>query len=546
MEAPAPRQTAGSAEHETKCRPKSLSQRVWWRFLHWPALAVVAVYLIFDFVPRFYQGDSLSYVTTNADGWLPPDRSWQFGLLVNWLLRHTHGLNAYILIQAALLAGLAAALPIFFRDGRHWRVACAIAVFAMCLDPVIEIYVRFLMSDFLSFIFFMAALLAAFVLLRPDVPRTATSWAFPLMAVATIAAVFTRIVYAMIIEGTLVLTFLVAGWHMSWHRRARFACAATLPVLAICLMAASNAMVFAKRFPNEIFVTKLSGDFLAGVFAPALQPVDFARAGVPVTAKQFQSLDLANYGKRLAQVWGSDPDDLHHFLRERLGAQDDYAATLDKTCMRLVKSAFLRDPLAFLAVYLEGAREYLEPSQWIKRLDDEMGINSPLPDGFVAYVNQYAVTKLYPGITVAKTPLLRIYTAVAFLYPLQIVLGLAAALYCMLFQRRHFGLVLLSAALIVDLALAPVYSNYVIARYILAAIALNYVLIAMVVAALLFALRRGIAARLRQPWGIAAITRLGEALHLLAAAPATSCRQACGGRSAARQRVTTRTGEPSR
>jgi hypothetical protein len=45
------------------------------------AFALLGAGLLIDHMPRFYQGDSLSYLST-GEGWMPPDRSWAFGLAV--------------------------------------------------------------------------------------------------------------------------------------------------------------------------------------------------------------------------------------------------------------------------------------------------------------------------------------------------------------------------------------------------------------------------------------------------------------------------------
>lgn len=57
-----------------------------------------------------FQGDSLSCLTTDyrLSGRIPPDRSWVFGALPNFLLRKTHGYHDYIFLQSALLFAMLA------------------------------------------------------------------------------------------------------------------------------------------------------------------------------------------------------------------------------------------------------------------------------------------------------------------------------------------------------------------------------------------------------------------------------------------------------
>src|SRR4029079_2212491 len=109
-------------------------------------------------------------------------------------------------------------------------------------------------------------------------------------------------------------------------------------------LAVVNQSVYGDRFQHQPFVNKLSGIFLASIFAPALAQSDFAKVGIPITTAEFMELDLANYEKRSNHLWGQSHDNLHQFLRDKLGIQGDYTTEVDKAASGLVRSAFRRKP----------------------------------------------------------------------------------------------------------------------------------------------------------------------------------------------------------
>ena len=208
-----------------------------------------------------------------------------------------------------------------------------------------------------------------------------------------------------------------------------------------------------------------------------MQKSDFEKVGIPITTAEFLRLDLTNYEKRSAQVWGPWPDNLHQFIKDKLSIKNDYTTLVDQTASGLVWSALRRSPIALAKVYVWSAFQYAEPSEWHSKVYDEMGLSWDLPADFVAFSNRYSILKIEPEITKIRSPLVRLYEAVSYFYPLQLLLGLAAAAYLMMQERNRPSVAVLTAGLLADLASAPLYSSYVIARYILGAIIISYLLI---------------------------------------------------------------------
>src|SRR5450755_203781 len=64
---------------------------------------------IVDDTPRFLFGDTYSYIATSWEGYLPNDRSWTYGLLLNALMKAT-GSFSWILFFQSYVSAAAIAL----------------------------------------------------------------------------------------------------------------------------------------------------------------------------------------------------------------------------------------------------------------------------------------------------------------------------------------------------------------------------------------------------------------------------------------------------
>ncbi len=141
-------------------------ERPWPRAAFWAALAasVLALKLlglVLDPQPQFFMGDSASYVHTALTGWVPPDRSYLYGVLVRLVTADTQSLAPLVLVQATLSAVtvLLAAYwaQLVFRPGR--TILCAV-VLVCALDPSPLLYERYVMTETVSLLALAAMLVA--------------------------------------------------------------------------------------------------------------------------------------------------------------------------------------------------------------------------------------------------------------------------------------------------------------------------------------------------------------------------------------------------
>ncbi len=451
-----------------------------------PILAIAALLLaagsLFDHVPRFFQGDSISYLSTDGSH-IPPDRSWMFGFAVNGLLRATHGHFAYIALQLAVAFAVLLAWVGFFRSATGWRrVAYAALALGLCLDPLTQLYARFYMSDLLAALLFVGLL--AMTARAVEAPGAAFRRWLPALALLVTFLVFIRLAYAAIIVVTLGLVTVATlrRGRPALPVLGRLAVLAALPPLAVAGLVAANGVLFAKRFPGEVFANKMSGIMLLGSFAPALDGSDFAAGGVPLTQSQVDRLDLQHYDVRGHQIWGADEASAKFVIKRTLGIDDDYSPRLEQAASRIVGHALRRNPVGLLEVYAETLALHFRPSEWRKFLDLETGTLTPLPDHFVLAVNALASPPIWPAIVALPSPALRAFEAAASAYPVVLALGLVGALIHLVVRRPAWPGVFASAGFLAVLLTVPLYTVYVIPRYLIASVLLTAVLWALLLA----------------------------------------------------------------
>lgn len=141
-----------------------------WRF--WlPLIALIlliklGIYLI-DSRIGFVLHDSESYLRTALTGWIPPDRSWLYGVLIGWISADGSNLQALVWAQTLLSAGscllLAVILTFFLGCSRGVAMAAA----AVCaVAPAQLLYERYVMAESFSLFAFGLFLITLLLFLR--------------------------------------------------------------------------------------------------------------------------------------------------------------------------------------------------------------------------------------------------------------------------------------------------------------------------------------------------------------------------------------------
>ncbi|MGI4746041.1 MAG: hypothetical protein ACRYFY_08360 [Janthinobacterium lividum] len=301
-------------------------------------------------------------------------------------------------------------------------------------------------------------------------------------------AVAFRVAYAPIAIGALLVSAL-SCWRLPDRRHIpALLLACVLPVIGVLGLVGANRMVFADRFPGETFTNRSSGLFLMGVFSPALIASDIRAAGVQVTDAEVATMHLGDYRNRINQVWGSESFWLQPMMNARLHATADYDGRVDAAGHAMVMAALRRDSLAIIGVYLHGLRDEALPEEWRRNIGVELGLHRSLETWFVDYLDQRSDESLTSESPRQESFMTLVLERTIEFYPAWLGLGTVAALVILL-GKSSVTSRLASASLLASIVTAPLYSNYVIPRYVILASLLAWLVVPQMLVQLLDAAR---------------------------------------------------------
>ncbi|MBC7799209.1 MAG: hypothetical protein H7Z10_01185, partial [Gemmatimonadaceae bacterium] len=263
--------------------------------------------------------------------------------------------------------------------------------------------------------------------------------------------------------------------------RRRLLALALLPVLATGTLAVANSVVAIPSLRGQVFVNRMADLYTLGVVLPALRHEDFERAGLPLTAAEFATLDLGDYRGREAHMWGEGPQYLRSLMQQKLGITEVYDRRFQDVCAAIVRSALLHHPHTLAIAYVRGLLLYFDPREWRSGFEGEMGYGRPLPDWSAAFLAQLTGRPVAPDITGQPSVLPSSLGVVIGAYPILLIMGAGLAVGVLAgrpFGPRHLA----AAAVISTLLLAPLFSHLVKPRYVLATITLSEVLLVLTLA----------------------------------------------------------------
>lgn len=121
---------------------------------------VKCIFYILDPSIQLYGGDSFSYLATKRNVWIPPDRSFVYGLLIlRSIVRWSHSLGSLVAIQTC--TGIAVCLLLYYCSYHVFRFSFSISFALACLfaaDPIQLLYERQIMAETWGSLFLAAAL----------------------------------------------------------------------------------------------------------------------------------------------------------------------------------------------------------------------------------------------------------------------------------------------------------------------------------------------------------------------------------------------------
>ena len=345
-------------------------------------LAIKAAWLALDTTVRVFLGDSGSYLHTALTGWIPPDRSFLYGWLIEASAIRMDSIHALLGVQTLFGIASGVLLYVWLVSGlklRHRLALVCAALFA--LDPAQVFYERMMMAEatgLLAFLLFFCSLSAYVARGR---------WIFiPVYAAFGVLAVAFRINLLAVVLVLSLLAPLIRVWTAirtegSSTRRAVLLGGAQLLLAAICTVQAHG---YYKRWYGELAqtapgYTANTGIFRLALVAPLIEPHHFRNTGVSPKILDELKLDYRDRQQREGQIWleGGLIDVLRRHTTEA-----------DRAARKISIRAAREHPVGLVQLGLATAADYFNPAIANPRLQDDIG-RRPVPPDLVEPLREH-------------------------------------------------------------------------------------------------------------------------------------------------------------
>ena len=423
--------------------------------------------LIVDDTPRFFFGDSRSYLATQFDGYLPHDRSWTYGVALEWIMAKTGSLSSVIMLQGALqalaLAAIGAALT--RETGIAWMGAVFVAL--GLLDPLGFYYQRAILTDAPAASFFLLSLFFLYRLLdgKPLLRKGIVVDVFGLVLCAA-AAVSLRSAYVPVLIGLCIVCLAIAASAsiLRWSTRTTPSASLAAALAIICGLVSVLVVNNAINPTQGYSFNRGGGSFLTAVIAPALQPSMLDAEGLSLDDATFRQLDLGNMSLRNAQIFAEDK--LVHVLRRRMGNLP--IPKEDDRFRRLIRRVVWENPAGVAQVFWRQLNANLNPRTYMGDPSSALELNDATftQDFLDKFVHPRAWQKIDKSLPAQKTVARNLLIHTAPLIWLQYLLAVAAPLGLLISALRRSVLFALLALAASGYALSTIFfSTATIPRY---------------------------------------------------------------------------------
>jgi len=433
-------------------------------------LAILAL----DPVPKFFFGDSWCYLETAAYGWIPPDRSFTYGLFIKattWLSASLWPLMACQILASLLSCAVAAQIL-----RRHLSVRPSVAYslgFLCALEPIQLLYERYVMTETLSLSFFALHLLAILRYLRGR-----NLLALFLAHLLGTALISLRISFLPItlVNAILapILAFHMQGGPLGLLSEARptlqsppgrrpgwtLACSVHLMVSLVLVLSmhAGYKRCFSAISGNPPGYNAAGGYFLLAAWAPVVKPEDFPEPRIRAQIFDGLPYDIEDRSLRNHQLfeYGGLVDRIRNALPGPEGNRAAQATALN---------ALKRDPLGIALLWLNGFGDYFRPGLLEDKIRDDLAVEqtSKYQDFLDVHAERFSIARA----EVQPWTLTRRYYEKALPWYWFLLLSPALTALALVLARGHAAAtaLLLWVSLCCCIFVATALSNYPIVRY---------------------------------------------------------------------------------
>lgn len=311
---------------------------------------ILMISFLGDSVPRFYLGDSESYLLTNIHIYIPEDRSWSYGLIVSTLIATFKDLTIVSSLQifALFFSAYILARLLIIKNRSNW-VALLIFMLAF-LNPIDFYWSRAFMTDSLSSSIFIICiaiiynmdgykLLKAITLIIFFVTLISlrSIYAPPLMA----ASFFVAIIYI----------FLLNGNYKNSISKKYFIIFLSI-FLSYNLYSYVNRVLLEQSYNSANYAAPR---FLVGAWSPLLQLIP--PESIYLKSSEIQKLPPFTRENRTEQLFSQNG--ISELLSQHFGGYKQAKFAYDD----IIKFLIFNHPVEVLKLVLHSWKEYLTPSK---------------------------------------------------------------------------------------------------------------------------------------------------------------------------------------
>jgi hypothetical protein len=319
---------------------------------------VKALAALLDPVPKFFFGDSYSYLYTAAEGWIPPDRSFAYGYFIRLTTLPGESLTPLMAVQWLASASVAVLLGYMLRRTFKVRPGVAYLFGILCaLEPIQLLYERYVMTETLSLFVLVLYLMTTLGYL--EAPRLRT---LVLMQILGTALITLRISFLPIVMVNAVLVPLLGHraegqWRTDAHGPPRRLFVTGLHLL-ISLVATYSLHtgykhLFSTLSGNPPVYNASRGYFLLATWAPVVEPEDFPHPELRARIFDHLPYDLKDRALRNDQLFsdGALIDRIRNALPDPEG---------DRAASATAINALRRDPLGILVLAFQTLGDFFD------------------------------------------------------------------------------------------------------------------------------------------------------------------------------------------
>jgi len=406
-----------------------------WPLFCFSIFALKLVLFAVDPVPKFYMGDSGSYISTAVTGWIPPDRSFFYGYVIRCTALWTGSLTWLLVLQVCLSTITCVLLwsitRVIFELPERWSYVFG---FLCAIDPLQLLYERYVMTETISLCLYAFVIYYSLLYLKTHrlrnlvVVQAASVLLIGFRMSFLLQVQITTIILPLIAFGPDVLKQIrrqpVAEASPKWPARV---CAGHL-LLSITLMfllhtgyKRTNGWL-SHREPNYLYSTGIT---LLAFWAPVLQPEDAPDPRLADLIRRGDEFHLKNPVYRNAQRFRPD------HLVDRLKKVVPNRSEADRLAKKTALHALWRDPLGVLAIGWRTYLGYWNVAAMKKSAELDFSLRRP-PDGKMIGVLASRFHLSYAKDTTTLSPI-QLYYITAWPYYFLVLLapllsGLAIAL----------------------------------------------------------------------------------------------------------------------